>query len=144
MARAYNFKGVLDAGGVAVMGTDWPVSALDPWIGFEAMITRKDPTGAHPGAFYGEGLTLEQAIRVMTINGAWSMGIDQTAGSIAPGKSADLIVLDRNLFEIEIDGSLHDAEVELTLLQGQPTWDCAGLLESSGVEPVWSPPAPEL
>ena len=144
MARAYNFKGVLDAGGVAVMGTDWPVSVLDPWIGFEAMITRKDPTGVHAGVFYGEGITLEQAIRVMTINGAWSMGIDHTAGTIEPGKSADLIVLDRNPFEIEIDGNLHDTGVELTLLQGRPTWDGGGLLEGRGVEPVWSAPAPEL
>jgi hypothetical protein len=94
--------------------------------------------------FYGEGLMLEQAIRVMTINGAWSMGIDQTAGTIESGKSADLIVLDRNPFEIEIDGNLHDTGVELTLLQGRPTWDGGGLLEGGGSEPTWSAPAPEL
>ena len=76
---------MLEAGGVAVMGTDWPVSWIDPWIGFEAMVTRENPMGEHEGRFYGEPITLEQAIQVMTINGAWSMGIDDQAGSLSVG-----------------------------------------------------------
>src|SRR5690606_11739266 len=113
MQRAYNFKGVLEAGGVAVMGTDWRVSSINPWIGFEAMITRENPFGDVEGCFYGNPITLEQAIRVMTINGAWCMGIEDKAGSIEVGKSADLIVLDRNLFEVEPRGNIHDTQVQL-------------------------------
>lgn len=144
MSRAYNFRGVLDSGGVAVMGTDWPVSAFDPWIGFEAMITRMDPTGLHEGTFYGEGIGLEEAIRVMTRNGAWSMGIDHIAGSIEVGKSADLIVLDRNPFEREVHGNLHQTQVLLTLIEGQVAWDSESILKPAGLSPVWSTPLPEV
>jgi len=136
--RLYNFKGVLESGGVAVMGTDWPVSYIDPWIGFEAMVTRQDPFSADQGKFHGEPLSLEQAIEVMTINGAWCMGIDDTAGNIKVGKSADLIVLDNNPFEGECRGKLHQTRVDLTLLQGQLTWDRLGVFEHSSVQAVWS------
>ncbi len=137
MQRAYNFKGVIDAGGVAVMGTDWPVSSLDPWIGFEAMITRENPWEEEDGSFYGDPISLEQAIRVMTINGAWAMGIEDKAGSIEVGKSADLIVLDRNLFELAPKGNVHNTRVELTMVEGDFVWDAKGELEGSAREAIW-------
>ena len=126
------------------MGTDWPVSGLDPWIGFEAMITRMDPTGQNAGSFYGKGLELQEAIRVMTLNGAWCMGIDDIAGSIEAGKSADLIVLDRDLFKLQAGAGLHQSQVLLTLIEGQVTWDAASILGSVGRKPVWSAPLPCL
>jgi predicted amidohydrolase YtcJ len=145
MRRAYNFKGVLDAGGVAVMGTDWPVSSLDPWVGFEGMVTRRNAQQPDLGAFYGEPIPLADAIRVMTVNGAWSMGIERDAGGIEVGKSADMIVLDRNLFEADpIRAGIRDAQVLLTLLEGAPTWDPEGMLASLGLPAVWSAPAPRL
>ncbi|WP_186436373.1 amidohydrolase [Cobetia crustatorum] len=142
MQRAYNFKGVLEAGGNAVMGTDWPVSSLNPWIGFEAMITRQNPFGEEEGQFFGQPISLEQAIRVMTINGAWCMGIEQHAGSISIGKSADLIVLDRDLFDIAIKGNLHATQVELTLLEGEVTWDRMGAFTDTDMAATWQEPLP--
>ncbi|WP_261842198.1 amidohydrolase [Aliamphritea ceti] len=135
--RMYNFKGVLDAGGIAVMGTDWPVSHINPWVGFEAMITRQNPMSASNDVFHGEPVSLEEAIRVMTLNGAYSMGLEETAGSIEVGKSADLIVLDQNPFEIDLKGVLHKTRVELTLLEGQCTWDALGCLENTDNRAVW-------
>lgn len=137
MQRAYNFKGVLDAGGVAVMGTDWPVSSINPWIGFEAMVTRQNPWDASDERFYGAPISLEQAIRVMTLNGAWCMGIEDRAGSISVGKSADLIVLDRNLFEVEARGQIHATQVQLTFLEGQLVWDRHGLFDGTEQAAVW-------
>ncbi|MEH6577920.1 MAG: amidohydrolase [Amphritea sp.] len=137
LARMYNFKGVLDAGGIAVMGTDWPVSHINPWVGFEAMITRQDPMDSSDTEFRGNPLSLEEAIRVMTLNGAYAMGIEDKAGSITVGKSADLIVLDRNPFEIELRGNLHQTRVELTLLEGQCTWDEQGRLQGTKMEATW-------
>ncbi len=144
MRRAFNFKGVLDAGGVAVMGTDWPVSALDPWQGFEGMVTRRNPGRPDRPPFDGAPIPLEAAIRVMTLNGAWAMDLEQEAGSISVGKRADLIVLDRNLFEVEPVGGISGARVELTLVDGEPTWDAAGLLAAHGLAAVWPAPAPAL
>ena len=144
MKRAYNFRGVMNAGGNVVMGTDWPVSEFDPWIGFESMITRQDPTGKYKGSFYGEGINLEEAIEVMTLNGARSMGIDDVAGSITVGKSADMIVLDRNLFDTDPAGSLHKTKVLTTLIEGQLAWDSQSLFDSVGNKPVWSEPLPAV
>ncbi|MGH1541334.1 MAG: amidohydrolase [Arenicella sp.] len=141
--RMYNIKGVLDAGGVAVMGTDWPVSHINPWVGFETMITRQNPMNTSAETFHGKGVSIEEAIRVMTINGAYAMGLEEQAGSIEFGKSADLIVLDRNPFDIEIRGNLHQTKVELTLLEGQCTWDALGCLSATDNQAVWKN-APEL
>ncbi|MEI6894421.1 MAG: amidohydrolase [Colwellia sp.] len=135
--RLYNFKGVLDAGGIAVVGTDWPVSNINPWIGFEAMITRMNPDKNDDSKFHGEAISLEQAIRVMTINGAWCMGIEDKAGSLEVGKSADLIVLDRDLFEIEIRGNIHNTHVELTFLEGELVWDRQGKFNESKFKAIW-------
>jgi predicted amidohydrolase YtcJ len=135
--RLYNFKGVIEAGGVAVMGTDWPVSWIDPWIGFEAMVTRENPMGENEGRFYGEPITLEQAIQVMTINGAWSMGIDEQAGSIRVGKSADMIVLDRDLFAQDPRGNIYGTGVDLTFIEGQLVWDRFGRFAGTDRQAVW-------
>ncbi len=144
MQRAYNFKGVLEHGGVAVMGTDWPVSSINPWIGFEAMVTRENPYGEEEGRFYGNPISLEQAIRVMTLNGAWCMGIEDKAGSIEVGKSADLIVLDRNLFEVAPKGNIHGTQVQLTLLEGEVTWDRNGEFDDTTYAATWRFDLPDL
>lgn len=144
MQRAYNFKGVLDAGGVAVMGTDWPVTSLDPWIGFEAMITRQNPKEEGDARFYGEPVSLEQAIQVMTLNGAWAMGMDERAGSIEVGKSADLIVLDRNLFDQPARGNIHNTQVQLTLLEGELVWDAHGEFDGTARQAVWQREIPDF
>ena len=144
MQRSYNFKGVLDAGGVAVMGTDWPVSSLDPWMGFEGLVTRRNAREPDAPAFAGTPLSLAEASRVMTINGAHCMGTERDTGSIEVGKSADLMVLDRNLFEVEPFGGISGSQVLLTLLEGRPTWDGGGLLAPHGLQPVWADPPPAL
>ncbi len=136
--RMYNFKGVLDAGGIAVMGTDWPVSHINPWVGFEAMITRQNPLTDSDEVFSGVAVSIEEAIRIMTLNGAYAMGVEEKAGSIEVGKSADLIVLEHNPFEIEIRGKLHQTQVQLTMLQGQCTWDEIEAFKGSANEAVWN------
>ncbi|WP_342641551.1 amidohydrolase [Rhodoligotrophos ferricapiens] len=139
LARAYNVKGVLEAGGIAVIGTDWPVSPLDPWIALETLVTRANPWGEMEGRF-GEPISLEQAISVMTRNGAWSMDMEDRAGSLEIGKSADLIVLDRDLFAIEPQGNIHATKVDLTFMAGELVHDRLNV-ESDA---TWQGEAPKL
>lgn len=136
--RMYNFKGVSDAGGVAVMGTDWPVSFINPWVGFEAMVTRQNPMNDSAEVFPGQGVGLEQAIKIMTINGAYAMGIEDQAGSITVGKSADLMVLDKDLFAAPPRGYIYNTVVELTFIEGRCSWDNLGLMQGSNNQAVWS------
>jgi predicted amidohydrolase YtcJ len=81
----------------------WPVVPLpNPWFGIEGMVTRQNPFGEFPGIslWAEQAIDLESAIRAYTINSAMAMGVDDVTGSLEPGKSADLIILDQNVFDI--------------------------------------------
>ena len=65
-----------------------------------------------------QALTLEETIRIHTINGAWTLRLDDVSGSIEVGKSADMIVLNHNLFEIP-ETEIHETEVEKTVFRGE-------------------------
>jgi predicted amidohydrolase YtcJ len=91
-----------EAGALLAMGSDWPiVPDPNPLLGIQGMVTRCDPSGQFEGALWPEqALELATALQASTINPAIAMGIDDETGSITTGKSAEFIVLDRNLFDI--------------------------------------------
>ena len=104
--RWWPFRALTDSGAIVAAGSDWPAATPipDPWTGLEALVSRRDPDGRVPGALWPEqALSLEEAIRVYTINGAIAMNIDAETGSLEVGKSADFIILDRNIFTVPVD-----------------------------------------
>ena len=118
-SRWMAIKEFIDAGATVTFGSDWPAGTpdADPWRGLEAMITRMD-TNTNAGEKLGEGIDLKTAIKVFTINGAKAMMHEDVAGSIEVGKHADMIVLDRNLFEIE-PTDISDVKVLKTIFAGK-------------------------
>ena len=108
------------SGALLAAGSDWPVVGLpDPWFGFEGMVTRRNPKGTYPGALWPEqALDVATVIEIYTRNPATAIGMGEIIGSIEPGKSADLIVLDRNLFECDSE-DLADTKVLATYFEGQ-------------------------
>jgi len=113
-----------EAGVLMAAGSDWPVIPQpDPWLGMEGMITRRNPRGEVEGALWPEqALDLETVIEIYTINAARAMALDAVAGSLQVGKSADIIVLDRNLFEIAPD-EIADTRVLTTFFQGDAVFE---------------------
>jgi predicted amidohydrolase YtcJ len=118
--RYWPNKDLLEAGALMAAGSDWPVVGLpDPWFGLEGMVTRRNPKGSYPGALWEEqALDLATVLEIYTRNPARAMRMDDLIGSIEIGKSADLIVLDRNLFEIAPD-ELADTKVLSTWFEGR-------------------------
>lgn len=98
-------RSLLDAGARIAGGSDWPVSVSpNGWEGIYGLVTRQDPTGQFPGTLWPEqAISLAEAIRIYTTNSAEAMGLDDVAGSLAPGKSADFIVLSDNPYGIDVE-----------------------------------------
>jgi hypothetical protein len=118
-ARAYPNREMLAAGVHLANHTDAPQANMWPWFGMEASVTRGypgKPAVLPMGA--DQALTLEETIRIHTINGAWTLRLDDVTGSIEVGKSADLIVLNHNLFEIP-PTDIHETKVQTTLYEGR-------------------------
>ena len=82
-------------------GSDWYVTSVNHLDGIEAELTRLDPNGLTDVPLgVGEEITLAEAIKNYTINGAYVNFLDDQVGSIEVGKQADLVILDKNLFAI--------------------------------------------
>jgi len=105
---AWQFNSILGRGALIMVGTDWPVTK-DPNIfpALEGMLDRGD-----------ESVDLAAGIAAMTINGAIALGWDDEQGSIEPGKIANFIVLDRNLFDIEM-AEISETKVLQTIFEGR-------------------------
>jgi predicted amidohydrolase YtcJ len=116
-------RNLLEAGALIATGTDWPVIPNpDPWSGLEGLITRRNPDGRFDGALWpAQALDLPSAIAAYTFNPARAMGLETLTGSLAVGKSADLIVLERNLFEIAAT-DIADTKVLTTFFEGRVSY----------------------
>ena len=122
VARLYPIRSVAEAGGVVLGGSDWNYGDLSPLISIEAGLTRDDPYGPESAGefevFGDETIDLKTLIDAYTINGAWQIRAEDIAGSIEVGKRADIVVYDRNLFEIS-PYEISEAQVDLTVFDGR-------------------------
>jgi predicted amidohydrolase YtcJ len=123
----YPFGTLVRSGATLAGGSDWSVSSPNPmWeiaVAVHRMIPRRYAyvTGerATREVFLpGERLDLPTAIHAFTMGSAYVNHLDDVTGSIEPGKYADLVVADRNLFEQDLAG-LMETEVLLTFVEGK-------------------------
>jgi predicted amidohydrolase YtcJ len=145
--RMYPIGSVMRAGGRIVGGSDWFVSSVNPWLAIETAVTRADAAGEIEGVLNaGERVDLATMIAAYTIEGAWLAGREKENGSIETGKRADLVVLDRNVFEVPAE-QIGDAEVVLTILDGEVIYERArsgGLGRApAGTSPTGADPGSE-
>jgi predicted amidohydrolase YtcJ len=115
----YPIRSLIETGAVIACGSDWSVSSMNPLDAIQVAITRRGLDEEQgPAWIPEETVDLAQMLAGYTINGAYVNFEETETGSIEKGKAADLIVLDRNLFEIPAR-EIHTAKVLLTLLEGK-------------------------
>ena len=115
----YPIASVVRTGAVVSAGSDWPVSSLAPLEAIEVGITHRDPGDTVSAPWNpAERVDLPTMIALYTINASWAHHLERETGSIETGKLADLVVLDRNLFEVPA-GRIHEVKVVRTLLEGR-------------------------
>jgi predicted amidohydrolase YtcJ len=122
----YPIRSVANTGAVIACGSDWSVSSINPLEAIQIGVTRRglqEPPG--PPWIPEEAVDLPLMLAGYTINGAYLNFEEAETGSIEVGKAADLIVLDRNLFEIPAHEISH-AKVLLTLLEGKEVYRAEG------------------
>jgi predicted amidohydrolase YtcJ len=115
-----NVKKTMDSGVHVAIGSDWPTGAMDgnPLRMLQVRVTRKDPYEQSADEPLGDVIGLDDALRIMTLGGAYAMRKADEIGSIEIGKSADMVVLDRNLFKID-RSSIIDTRVLYTIFRGK-------------------------
>jgi predicted amidohydrolase YtcJ len=120
--RLYPMGSVVRSGAVIAAGSDWSVSSMNPFEAIQVGVTRRALEDTAAAAWLPDELVdLPTLIAAYTINGAYLSHQEKITGSLEVGKAADLIVLDRNLFEIPAS-DIHKVKVLLTLLEGKEVW----------------------
>ena len=115
----YAFQSLLEKGVILACGSDWAVAPLDPLSGIYAAVTRRTLDGKHPeGWFPEQRISLEEAIKGYTLNGAFAEFSEADKGSIEAGKLADLVILTRNIFAAPPE-EIRNAKIKMTIVNGE-------------------------
>ena len=109
--RMHPIASIAAGGGRITAGSDWTSTSMNPLDSIQAAVTRSD----------GQRVSLAAILAAYTRDAAWAVREDTTDGTLAAGKAADLIVLDRNLFKLA-PSALNKAHVLVTLLEGAPVY----------------------
>jgi predicted amidohydrolase YtcJ len=119
----YAFKSLLEKGAALVCGSDWTVAPLDPIKGIFAAVTRRTREGKHPeGWIPEEKISVEDAVKGYTLSGAYAEFAEDKKGSLEPGKLADIVVLDKNLFKIPLE-EIINTRVGMTIFDGKIVYE---------------------
>jgi predicted amidohydrolase YtcJ len=120
---AYPFRGLLDAGVGLAFGSDCPVADPNPLLGIYAAVTRQRADGTPAGGWHPEQrVSIAEAVAAYTVGNARVTGREAGQGSVTPGKSADLVVLDRNIYAGPPEDLLR-TRVVMTILDGEIVYE---------------------
>ncbi|KIL78876.1 amidohydrolase [Bacillus badius] len=112
----YPARDFIDRGILAAAGSDAPITTYNPWVGIHTAVNRRINTGSPFGN--SQKISLLEAIRMYTYNGAYASFEETIKGSLEAGKLADLVVLDRSILN-ESPEKLKDIKVEWTMIDGE-------------------------
>jgi predicted amidohydrolase YtcJ len=119
----YPFRSLRAAGATLAMGSDWSVSTANPLLEMEVAVNRVSDHDRDQAPFLpDERIELIDALAAFTAGSAWVNHLEHEVGSIEVGKTADLVVLDRDLFD-RAAGAIGEARVVGTFIDGAPAFE---------------------
>lgn len=119
----YAFRSLLDAGAMLAFGTDWSVAPLDPLATIYAAVTRRTLDGKNPMGWIPEQkITVEEAVRAYTVGSAYAEFSEREKGTITPGKLADLVIINSEIFQID-SKEIEKARVVVTIMDGRVVYE---------------------
>jgi hypothetical protein len=114
---AWPFRSIAATGGTLAFSSDWNVAEMDPMTWLYTAVTRAAPDGKDAWNLE-EAVDLPSAVRAATIGSAFANFADTDRGSLAPGKYADLVVLDRDLLGSGDPRAILETRVTATVVGG--------------------------
>lgn len=134
---AYRWRDLLLQNNILPLGSDFPVEAINPLLGFYAAVARQDLNGYPPNGFQADNaLSRQQALWGMTRWAAYANFAESETGSLEAGKQADFVLLDRDIMKVPI-AEIPTTQVLETWLEGQQRWVLADKQCSSCLLWVW-------
>jgi predicted amidohydrolase YtcJ len=120
MQRCMAFRSFLDAGIVVAAGSDFSPGPFSPLMGIQGMVTRTGWNGETWGA--NQRVTVDEALRINTLNGAYASHEEAIKGSISAGKLADYVVLAEDPHSVE-QGKIKDIKIVRTVTGGNTVYE---------------------
>ncbi len=125
----YPIESMLNSGAVVVGGSDWTVSSLNPLDAIQVAVTRRSVEQPNGPAFIPEERAdLPRMIAAYTINAAYAHRTERETGSLELGKLGDIVVLDKNLFEVPVT-QIHSIKVLRTYVEGREVYRDSSLVQ---------------
>jgi len=119
MKRSMAFRSFLDAGIPAAAGSDFSPGPFAPLMGIQGMVTRKGWDGGTWGL--NQRISVDEAVRINTLNGAYASGEESIKGSISPGKLADFVVLAEDMHTVDQE-KIKDIQIVRTVVGGKTVY----------------------
>jgi predicted amidohydrolase YtcJ len=122
-SRGWPWNSIRRAAGRLAFGSDWPIVSFDPFLGLNSAVNRTTRDGRPVGGWLPhERLALSDALAAYTSGSAWAAHEDTIKGRLEPGKLADVVVLDRDLFNVPTP-AIVSTSVQTTIVGGRVVYD---------------------
>jgi predicted amidohydrolase YtcJ len=120
MEWMFAHRSFLDHGIPVAPASDFTPGPFEPMMAIQSMVTRKDVQGRVWGP--SQRISVAEAMRICTMNGAYASFEENIKGSLTPGKLADIVILDSDPHNVDPD-SIVDIKVLQTILGGRTTYE---------------------